>query len=113
MSAIRMFDCYRDVGTTFRMMWSMITSFRFSTFYDGSLMKIGLTASDYMILAVGTAVVLTVSIIKARKGSVRDGIYARSSIGFYNICAVLLVSTLVFGAYGVGYDSSQFIYTQF
>ena len=113
MSAIRMFDCYRDVGTTFKMMWSMITSFRFSTFYDGSLMKIGLTASDYMILAVGTAVVLTVSIIKARKGSVRDGIYARSSIGFYNICAVLLVSTLVFGAYGVGYDQSQFIYTQF
>ena len=56
---------------------------------------------------------LRAGVVAARKGSVRDGIYARSSIGFYNICAVLLVSTLVFGAYGVGYDSSQFIYTQF
>jgi len=113
MSAIRMFDCYRNVGLTFKMMWSMITDFSFSAFTDGSLMKIGLTASDYMILLVGFAVVLGVSIIKLKKGSVRDGLYARSSLCFYNVMAVLLVVTLVYGAYGVGYDSSQFIYTQF
>ena len=113
LSMIRMFDCYRNVGLTLRMMWSMITSFKISVFYDGSLMDIGLTASDYMVLLVGFAVVLGVSIIKLKKGSVRDGLYARSSLSFYNIMAVMLIVTLVYGAYGTGYDSSQFIYTQF
>lgn len=113
MSSIRMYDCFADVPEAFRRMWSMITSFKFSTFYDGSLLKIGLSASDYMILAIGFIVVLGVSLIKLRAGSVRDKVYARSAIGFYNIMAVLLIVTIVFGAYGAGYDSSKFIYTQF
>ena len=113
MSAIRMFDCYKDVAQTFKMMWSMISSFRISTFYDGSLMNIGLTASDYAVIAVGFAVVLGVSIIKARKGSVRERVYNRSPLVFYNLMAVMIVAIIVLGAYGVGYDSSQFIYTQF
>ena len=113
MSMIRMFDCYRNVGLTLKMMWSMITSFKISTFYDGSLMDIGISASDYMVLVIGFAVVLGVSIIKLKKGSVRDGLYTRSSLCYYNVMAVLLIVTLVYGAYGTGYDSSQFIYTQF
>jgi hypothetical protein len=62
---------------------------------------------------VGFAVVLGVSIIKARKGSVRERVYNRSPLVFYNLMAVMIVAIIVLGAYGVGYDSSQFIYTQF
>ena len=113
MSAIRMFDCYRDVPLTFRMMGSMFTSFRLSTFWDGSLLQIGLSASDYAVLLAGFAVVLGVSVIKLKSGSVRDRIYEKPAFLFYQLMAVLLVAILVLGAYGVGYDSSQFIYTQF
>ena len=113
MSAIRMFDCYRDVPLTFKMMVSMFTSFKFSVFFNGSLLNIGLSASDYVVLAVGFAAVLGVSIIKLKAGSVRDRFYNKPGFLFYSIMAVLLIVVLVFGAYGVGYDSTQFIYTQF
>ena len=113
MSAIRMFDCYRDVPLTFRMMGSMFTSFRPSTFWDGSLLQIGLSSSDYAVLLAGFAVVLGVSLIKRKEGSVRDRIYEKPGFLFYQLMAVLLLAILVLGAYGVGYDSSQFIYTQF
>ena len=113
MSAIRMFDCYRDVPLTFRMMGSMFTSFRLSTFWDGSLLQIGLSSSDYAVLLIGFAVVLSVSLIKLKAGNVRDILYEKPAFLFYQMMAVLLIAILVLGAYGVGYDSSQFIYTQF
>ncbi len=113
MSAIRMFDCYRDVSTTFRMLGSIFTDFRLSVFTDGTLLKLGLNAFDYLILALGLAIVLGVSIFKYRKGSVREYLYTKPLLLYYHVAAMLFVLILVFGAYGVGYDSSQFIYNQF
>ena len=54
-----MFDCYRDVPLTFKMVGTMFTKFNIGELFNGSLLSI------------------------------------------------------VFGAYGIGYDSSQFIYNQF
>ena len=113
MSAIRMFDCYRDVPLTFSMIGSMFTTWNFSALFDGSLLNIGLSASDYAILTVGFFVVLTVSLIKLRCGSVRDRFYEKPFGFFYHVMALLLLAILLFGAYGAGYDSSQFIYNQF
>ena len=113
MSAIRMFDCYRDVPLTFKMVGTMFTTFDFSVFTSGALLKIGLSASDYIVLGVGFAVVLTVSILKRKYGNVRDLLYNKPFASFYQVMAVLLIVILVYGAYGRGYDSSQFIYQQF
>lgn len=112
MSMIRMFDCYRDVPLTFRKVGSMFTGFDLSVFTDGSLLQLGLSVADYVLLAVCLGVVLVVSLYKRKHGSVRDGLYRRSIL-FYGAMALLLVAVLVFGAYGIGFDQSQFIYNQF
>jgi hypothetical protein len=108
-----MFDCYRNVPLTFKMVGTMFTSFNIGALFNGSLLNIGLSASDYVVLIVGFAVVLSVSILKRKYGNVRDLFYNKPYFAFYNVMAVLLVVILVFGAYGTGYDSSQFIYNQF
>ena len=113
MSMIRMFDCYRDVPLTFKMVGSMFTKFRFGVFTDGSLLKIGLSVSDYWVLAVGLLVVLGVSLYKYHRGPVRDALYAKRRWLFYGLMGMLFVAILIFGAYGIGFDSSQFIYNQF
>lgn len=113
MSAIRMFDCYRSVPVTFAALSGLFTKFSLTPFTDGSLMELGLSASDYVILGVGFAVVLSVSLIKRRNINVRDRLYAKPFGAFYHVMAVLLIVTLLCGAYGTGYDSSQFIYNQF
>lgn len=113
MSAIRMFDCYRNVPLTFAMLGSMFTDFNIGEIFGGSLLNIGLSLSDYVILLVGFAVVLSVSIIKAKTGEIRERLYTKPFGAFYHIMAVLLIVILVFGAYGEGYDASQFIYNQF
>ncbi len=113
MSMIRMFDCYRDVPLTIAMVGSMFTRFDAAIFTDGSLLAIGLDGADYLVLAVGLAVVLGVSLYKRKRGSVREALYAKPAGVYYGAMALLLVCTVVFGAYGVGYDASQFIYNQF
>ena len=113
MSAIRMFDCYRDVPLTFKMVGSMFTQCNLKIFTDGSLMQIGLTGADYIVLTIGLIIVLTVSIMKVKIGSVREVLYTKPAFVYYAVMAVMFLIIIVFGAYGVGYDSSQFIYNQF
>ena len=114
MSMIRMFDCYRDVPLTFKKVGTMFTTFNWGVLFDGSLLNIGLSSADYLVLAVGLLIVLGVSLFKYHSGkSVRDGLYETHSTLFYALMGMMLVAILVFGAYGIGFDSSQFIYSQF
>jgi hypothetical protein len=113
MCAIRMFDCYRDVPLTFKMVGSMFTEWDFNAFTSGALMKLGLSGADYLVLIVGLLIVLGVSLCKARIGSVREALYQKPAVVWYGMMAVMFLVIIVFGAYGVGYDSSQFIYNQF
>lgn len=110
MSMIRMFDCYRNVPLTFKMVGTMFTKINLRIFTDGSLLNLGITKADYLILVIAFVIILTVSIIKYNRGFVfKEGKYALR----YSLLALLFVAIIVFGAYGVGYDGSQFIYNQF
>jgi D-alanyl-lipoteichoic acid acyltransferase DltB (MBOAT superfamily) len=113
MSAIRMFDCYRDVPLTFKMVGTMFTQCNLSVFTDGSLLGLGLSAADYMVLTAGFVIVFGVSLCKLHLGNVRELLYKRPAVIYYSAMAVLFIMIIVFGAYGIGYDSSQFIYNQF
>lgn len=110
MSMIRMFDCYRNVPLTFKMVATMFTKPNFKIFTDGSLLELGLASHDYIILVAAFVVILMVSIVKAKRGIVfKNETFALR----YVLLALLVVVIAVFGAYGTGYDSTQFIYNQF
>lgn len=112
MSSLRMLDCYRDVPLTFRMFGDMLFNSRISQLFDGRLMTLGLTISDYVVLMIGTVILLGVS-LAGRSGSIREKLEAKPVFVRYVLLYSLSLCTLIIGAYGVGYDSSQFIYNQF
>lgn len=112
MSCLRTFDCYRDVPLTFRMFGTMFTEGNFHILWDGSLLQLGLTAVDYAILLAGLILLIAVSMVQ-RKGKVRDQIAALPYWSRFVIWYGLFLVVLLMGAYGIGYDASQFIYNQF
>ena len=113
MSSLKLFDCYRDVGMTFRMFGSMFTTFNIGKLFNGSLLEIGLTRGDYTVAITAVVIVFLVSLYKKLKGrDVREMLFERYHL-FVLCCVVLFLATMVFGAYGMGYDASQFIYNQF
>jgi D-alanyl-lipoteichoic acid acyltransferase DltB (MBOAT superfamily) len=112
MSFLRTFDCYRDVGTTFKMYGTIVTKVNVQELFQGGLMRLGLSISDYFVLILCVGLMLVVSLI-GRSGSVREKIAARPMVLQYATYFLIFLSVLLLGAYGVGYDASQFIYSQF
>ena len=94
------------------MFGDMLVHSRISQLFDGRLMTLGLTISDYIVLVIGTVILLLVS-LAGRDGSVREKLAARPAPVRYALLYSLFLCVLIIGAYGVGYDSSQFIYNQF
>ncbi|NLP35910.1 MAG: MBOAT family protein [Clostridiales bacterium] len=112
MSFLRTLDCYRDVSTTFRMYGTIVTKHNYLELFQGGLMNLGLTFADYIVLILCVTLILIVSLLQ-RSGSVRKKLAARPIWVRYATYFAIFLAVLLFGAYGVGYDSSQFIYSQF
>jgi hypothetical protein len=112
MSSLRILDCYRNVPVSFKMFGSMFTTWNWNEVFGGALLKLGLTAADYAVVALGAVLLIAVSLIQ-RRGPIREQLADQPYGLRYALVAVLVLVVLVFGAYGIGFDSSQFIYNQF
>ena len=109
MSSIRMLDCYGDVVVTFKAFFSI---FWVNNWGKAVVTDLGITTADYLVLAVGVVILFVVS-LASRTTDIRDRILAKNEIVWYPVLALLFVTILIFGVYGIGYDSSQFIYNRF
>lgn len=111
MGLIRSLDCYRNVPLTFRMWGSMFTDFNIVEAFGGGISALGLSLADYIIVVLGCALMFAVSSL-GKDVSVRDRLYGKPALSWC-VFGGLFVLILLFGAYGIGYDASQFIYNQF
>lgn len=112
--AIRILDCYRDVTITFQSFFSIFTSFSaWNDMVSGGIFKLGLDVFDFALLITGIIFICIVSKFQKTDGvSLRHKISKNPILTCITICA-LIFSIIIFGAYGEGYDSAGFIYTQF
>ena len=111
MGAIRVLDCYRDVTLTFKMVGSIFVTPNWNAIFDGSVLSLGIGVADYILIGVACLAMIAVSAIGEKKD-----IRKHLSQHTFQACAtivVLLITIIVFGAYGIGYDANQFIYNQF
>ncbi|MBO7250448.1 MAG: MBOAT family protein [Clostridia bacterium] len=111
MGLIRSLDCYRNVSLTFRMWGSMLTEWNIGEALGGGISALGLSLTDYIIVAIGCALMFSVSSLGKEK-SIRERLYDRPALSWC-VFGALFVLILLFGAYSIGYDASQFIYNQF
>lgn len=111
MGLIRSLDCYANVGLTFRMWGSMLTEFNLGECLGGGILELGLDIKDYIIISVAVVTVAVVAKL-TEKRDVREWLYGKTALSWV-LSGALILAVLLFGAYGIGYDASQFIYTQF
>ncbi|MDO4475574.1 MAG: MBOAT family O-acyltransferase [Lachnospiraceae bacterium] len=95
------------------MFTSMFRSFSLSPLCDGSLLALGLEWTDYVIVAAGCLAVAVVGSIREhqRLGG-RRLLELPRPIG-WGLCLALILSVVIFGAYGVGYQQVDLIYAGF
>lgn len=112
MSLIRTLDIFSDPGAYFKAIGSVFTSFGARCLLDGSLLQLGLSTADYLIVLAGVALL----VIMGRIGKTEDMsvvLSRRPTVVRYAVYIAMIFLIVVFGAYGNGYDASQFIYNQF
>lgn len=112
MCSLRTLDCYRNVPLTFQMFLSIFTKWNFNELFNGSLMQLGLSSLDYLIIVIGVFLMFIIS-IKKKSGSIREMIAKKPAIVTFGIYYLLIFGIILLGAYSIGYDASQFIYNQF
>ena len=112
---LNLFDCYASIAETAGAFLSMFTVHNWGILTDGSLLNLGLSALDYGITAFGVIVMFLVSFLQVKEPgvSVRGRVAALPYAGRFVIWFGLFLLVLLLGAYGIGYDASQFIYNQF
>ena len=91
---------------------TVFTKWNWNELINGGLLGLGLTRWDYLVLIIAVLIILYVS-LASRSKSYREILLTKPLLVRYLAYFALIISILIFGAYGVGYDSSQFIYSQF
>lgn len=81
--------------------------------FGGGFIQMGLSAPELAVLGVAITVLFLADTLKYKKVGANALILDSNIIFRFSVVLVLLFATLVFGIYGAGYDSAQFIYFQF
>lgn len=111
---LNLFDCFEQVGTTLGMLLSIVTTGNWEVMTNGALLQLGIGVTDYIVIGIGVLILFTVSFLQEKtQKSLRLMIrslpyFVRAALWFG-----LFVLVLLWGAYGIGFDASQFIYNQF
>lgn len=113
MNLIRATDLFNDVGDYFRRIGSLAWEFNFHVLWDGTMMNLGLSVADYIILICGIIIMFLVSFFSRDDVSFRVKFQKVPRVLRYVLLFLLLLSVILFGSYGIGYDASSFIYNQF
>lgn len=106
MNLIRTIDLFPETSEYFRRLGSLFSSFQVP------FSELGLDTVDYAILAACTPLMLAVSILQEKAGSIRQLMWNHTALR-YTLTFVLFLVTLLMGSYGIGYEAGNFIYNQF
>ena len=84
------------------------------SFFDQSLYKMGLGVQQIHILLMGSVILFLVDLVRYKKGEDISVFLDRQWIVFrWGVLISLFFICIIFGYYGHGFDSAQFIYFQF
>jgi len=107
LTLIRSFDIYMDVPRTFRLFGSFITRPQFGEFFryifSARATYFGLSGFDWLVAALAVAVLIAVPWFRREETKRPPAIF----------WAAMVLVTLVFGIYGLGFDIQDFFYMQF
>lgn len=81
--------------------------------FDDTIFRLGLDRKDFDVCVVGLIVVLIVSMLQNRYGSVRELVARQNLLFRWAAYLVLFFSVLILGCYGPGYNPADFIYGGF
>lgn len=95
------------------MFFSIFRDFRLSVLWDGTLLDFSLDKGDYLVIFAGLLLTAGIGIIKERNLLKGKGLQDMRTPFRWALYYGLILSVLIFGAYGIGYQQVDLIYAGF
>lgn len=95
------------------MFLSILKNFKLSVVTDGTLLQLGLDEMDWIVLIVGIFFMVLIGTLQEKGVKIRMWIANQTMIVRWPIYYALVLSIVLFGAYGKGYALVPFIYANF
>jgi len=102
-----------NLGAAIFMLQSMLKNWDINILWNGGLLKLGLDAKDWTVLSYAVLVWLAVSLLQEKGIRMREAIARQNILFRWLVYLSALFALLLFGAYGLGYDATDFIYRGF
>lgn len=96
-----------------KMFKSIFKDFEFQKLWDGTMLTLGLDLADYIVIVSGCIIVGIVGIIKERNVLGDAGVQRLYLPVRWAVYYSLILTVLIFGAYGTGYQQVDMIYAGF
>lgn len=110
----RFFPRAASLGAACAMMGSVFKNFFNAAFLvDGTLIKLGLSNANWILLVIMIVILLLVDAAHERGVQIRETIAGQGIVFRWLIYYAALFAVIIFGVYGPAYDSTAFIYQQF
>ena len=91
----------------------IFTQFHLSSFWNGTLLTLGLDRGDYLLIGATLAIVFFVSLAEEKGRDVRRDIKQLPLPLRWSVYYSVMMAVCLFGAYGVGYMPVELIYANF
>ena len=97
----------------FQMFSMMVSKFSLNLISDGTIFELGIDSKDFIIVGIMTLVILIISILKEKGINIRENIAKRNIIIRWCLYYAIILSIIIFGAYGIGYIPVNPMYAQY
>lgn len=87
--------------------------FRASSLVDGTALSAGMDAADFVVTGAFVVALLVVGVLRERGARPLEAVWRRGAVARWAVCCALIVTTVVFGAYGAGYVPVDPMYASF
>jgi len=111
-STMVFFRAYRLMDAV-RIFISMLTVHNFEIFTDGSIFACGIDAFNFALLGIYVLVIFAADVCKYKRIKVRSVIEKQHWLCQVAVVALGVLTVLLLGVYGPGFEASNFIYSQF
>ena len=97
----------------FQMFSMMVSKFSLNLINDGTIFELGIDNKDFIIVGIMTLVILIISILKEKGINIRENIAKRNIVIRWCFYYAIILSIIIFGAYGIGYIPVNPMYAQY
>lgn len=102
-----------SVGAAARMLKRMIFQFDFSAVFSEKIFEYGMDKKNFLLAVIVIGILFLVSLAKEKGVHIRETIDKLPLPVRWAIYYMAVISIIIFGVYGPGYDASSFLYMKF